>query len=75
MKNKKLEAKIEKASAEAPQENNCLTNCEDCGCLIHMDVYNLHKKTYNKGVCGICLGLTQYSREMKNEKIECKNKK
>lgn len=46
----------EKAKTELKQESH-LTNCEDCNCLIHIDVYNLHKKDEickNRGVCGTC---------------------
>lgn len=46
-----------KTGAESDQTGSHLTNCEDCGCLVHVDVYNLHKKDKiceNKGVCGIC---------------------
>ncbi len=60
-----MQEKLEQKTKTELEQESHLANCEDCGCLIHIDVYNLHKKLYNKGVCGICLGLTEYSQQMR----------
>jgi len=55
-----LEHKINtesKAESQKGLQDLYLANCEDCGCLIHIDVYNLHKADKickNGGVCGTC---------------------
>lgn len=50
----KIEVRIEKNQ----NGKDCnLTDCEDCGCLIHVSVYELHKKDEickKRGVCGTC---------------------
>jgi hypothetical protein len=57
--------KTETEKIKSISDDCYLMNCEECGCLITSNVYNLHKKQDNKGVCGICLGLTPYSRQLK----------
>lgn len=47
----------EKTKMKSDKGDSHLTNCEDCNCLIHINVYNINKKDEickNRGVCGTC---------------------